>query len=690
MIEIEYKMPANGLGTDFSESERPLSFAGTYTNRFRNATGGAERRPGMNVFDAQVAGSPNLTRIHEWIGSDGTDVLMTSDDGGNLWVLQTNGSASLTLTGKAKSRLLSAEAQAKLIFYNGIDRNFYTSDGGQTFSELKALIVDGTLAGGSGPTTVIDGNITDWISETLVSNNDIVHNITQGAYGIISTVVSGSLTTTTIGSAAVANGAGVTTTGHNQQSGDAYEIIDYVNLDIIPNGTPDMTNVGTMSTGTTTTVVAISGVNFVNTEIRSGDFIYNTTRGALGIVGSISANINITQAISGQISGDAVALFKSAMPIAKWIHVHYGRVYYLDSRKQTRIVISAPDDPQDVTTFQQTLDSSSFSFDTLQPSGDIILTMASFQAYFVAAGEKNLYIYQGITPVANTSSTTTSFNPLAFYPNGVASRFGLCTNGTDLLHATVDGLQAINIATVAFTTLQNNLSVPIRTYITNLIANANPDQVQLCYYPRRSWLILKVGDSVFILNTFPSYDETGTQKLTPSWHLFSGPWAQLNHYFVQRNGNLLGCGNQGFIYSLDNGSLTDSISGQTSVISTDLTTAWFRIEEPNRTPRVKQGQYIRPIFESDPSVSYTINVIAGWDGLSSDSITVSAGNTGAAIGSFTIGTNAIGIGPVYAQAEKWSLRWRGEQARIEFTTASSAGPDIITGYMIYGDIGGVR
>lgn len=682
MIEIEYKMPTYGLGTDFSESERPLTFSDTYTNRFRNVTGGAQRRPGQNRFSGPVAGAPNLTRLHEWIGPSGSDITMSSDDNGNIYVFNTTTSAWTTaLTGKSQARLLSVEAGGKLIFFNGLDRNFYTADGGVTFSELKALIVDGTTAGGTNTTTLIDGNIVNWIAETLVSNNDLVHNIIRSGYGIISTVASASLTHTAIGIAG--NGAGKTAS--DQASGDAYEIIDYVNMNIIPNGTPNMTNVGTATTGTTTTVIAVSGVNFANTETLTGDFVYNTTRGAIAQIGSVSANINLQQAVSGQISGDALAFFKSAMPVAKWIHVHYGRVYYLDSRKQTRIIISAPDDPQDLTTFAQTLDSSSFSFDTLQPTGDIILTMSSFQAYFVAAGQKNLYIYQGITPVTNSSSQTFSFNPIAFYPNGVASRFGLGTNGTDLLHVTVDGLQAINIATVAYTTLQNNVSVPIRSVLTNLISQANPDSVQLSFYPRRSWLILKVGDSCYILNTFPSYDETGTQKNIPSWHLFSGAWAQQNHYFVRRNGDLLTCGANGQVYYADSSASTDD----GALISTDLTTAWVRLEEPNRTPRIKQGQYIRPIFESDPSVSYTISVVAGWDGLSSDSITVSAGTLGAAVGSAIIGTDAIGAA-AYAQADKYPLRWRGEQARFEFTTQSSAQPDVITGYYIYGDVGGVR
>ncbi len=688
MMEIQYPMPTYGLGTDFSESERPLTFAEAYTNRFRNVTGGAERRPGMMRFSGPITGSPNLTRLHEWIGKDGTDVLMSSDDSGNLWTFSTATSAwTAALTGKSAVRMISAEADAKLIFCNGVDRNFYTADGGATFQELKAIIVDGTMASSSSAAAVVDGNITDWVSQTLVANNDIVHNITQGGYGIVSTVLTANLTTTVIGSAGVANGAGVTTTGQNQGAGDAYEIIDYVNMNIIPNGTPNNTNIATATSGTTTTQISVSGVTFSTTEARTGDFVYNTTRGAVSIISGISANIALQYAVSGQVSGDSLAFFKSAMPIAKWIHVHYGRVYYLDARDQTRIIISAPDDPQDVTTFQETLDSASFSFSTQQPTGDILLCMSSFQAYFVAAGQKNLYIYQGTNPIQNASSSPAiSFSPIAFYPNGVSSRFGLGTNGTDMLHVTVDGLQAINIATVGFTTLQNNLSVPIRSVLTNLINQANPDDVQLSFYPRRSWLILKVGTSVYILNTFPSYDDAGQQRNVPSWHLFTGAWAQQNHYFIKRNGDLLSCGTGGLVYQLDSSAPTDD----GTAIQTDLITAWLRLEEPQRTPRVKQGQYIRPIFESHANIGYTISVIAGWDGLSSDSIIVSAASLGAAIGSAIIGTDGIGLGPVYAQADKYPLRWRGEQARLEFTTQSSESPDIITGFMLYGDLGGVR
>lgn len=694
MMEVYYQMPAFGLGTDFSESERPLTFAGVYTNRFRNTTGGAERRPGMSKQAPSISGSPNLTRIHEWIGYQGQDVLFTTDDQGNIW----NYVASAwtpCLTGKAQARLLSAQAEDLLIFYNGIDRNFYTNDGGVTFNELKALIAKGLTAAGTSAAAVVDGNIPNWIGQTLVSDSSIVYNITQGGYGIVSTISSAKLTITPI--AGAGNGAGKTSSGLDQTAGDTYQLIDYVNLGVFSIGgtttNPAITsganssNVGILTSGSDSIVISVSGVNFSTTQARIGDFVYNTTRGAISQIAVISANINLGQTITGQVVGDTCAFFKSAMPIASWVHVHYGRVYYLDSRQQTQIVISSPDDPQDVTTFQKTLDSTSFSFGTQQPSGDVLKTLSSFQQYFVAAGEKNLYIYRGINPIADSSSSTVDFTPIAFYPNGVYSRFGLGTNGTDLLHVTNEGLQAINIGSISFTTIQNNVSVPIRTEVTNLIKSTAQDDVQLSFYPRRSWLIMKIGTTVYILNTNPSYDETGTQRVIPSWHLFSGKWAQQNHYFIRRNGDLLACGANGLVYFLDNNDAMDD----GDVVSTDLEFAWMRLEEPQRSPRVKTGYYIRPVFESSGDIGYTINVVAGWDGLSNDSITVSAVSLGSGvIGAAIIGTSPIGTGGTIVQNDKYPLRWRGEQARIEFTTQSQEIPDVITGLYLYGDVGGVR
>lgn len=680
-VEVTYSIPPNGLGTSFTEFDRPINFASVYTNRFRNITGGAERRPGMRVFaSASVPGKPNLTRLHEFVDNNGNETLFSSDDLGNIYKLGVS-AWSTCLTGKSANRIISAEADSKLIFCNGVDRNFYTDDAGVSFKELKALIVQGTLAGGTTTTNVADGNISNWIGNTLVSNNDIIHNVTQNGYGLVTTVASASLTITAIGIAGV--GAGHTSV--DQQSGDAYELIDYVDMSIIPNGSGGFDNTGTATAGTSTTVIAVSGVDFSKTEIRNGDFIFNATRSSIAQVNTVSANINMQQSVSGQVSGDALTFFKSAMPIASWVHVHYGRVYYLDSRNGQRIVISAPDDPQDVTTYQKTLDSTSFSFSSQQPSGDVILSMSTFLSYFVASGEKNLYIYQGNTPIADTSQTVISFTPISFYPNGIASRFGLASNGGDLLHITVDGLQAVSIGYNAFSMNQNTVSTPIfDTFKASLAAVTNTDNIQLTYYPRRRWMINKIDDQCFILNTYPTYDASGTLQTIPAWHLFTGTWAQQNHYFVRRNGDLLSCGANGNVNYMDNGDVTDL----GTPITTNLATAWLRLEEPQRTPRIKEGHFIRPIFESSPEIEYTISVKAGLDNFSSDSITASAGGTGA------IGTGIIGITPIgggsFSQTIKYPLRWRGEQVQVEFTTESSAPQDIITSFTLYGNIGGHR
>lgn len=680
MNSVDYNIPVNGLGTDFSEYERPLSFAASYSNRFRNINGGAERRPGMSRTFGQISGNPNLTRIHEWVGNQGQEVLLSSDDFGDIWAYSSAGTWSQVLTGKTAVRMISAEAADKLIFCNGVDRNFYTSDGGVTFQELKSYITRGVTAGGTNTTTLIDGDISNWIGQTLVSNNDIVYNVTRNGYAIVSTVASASLGHTVIGTAG--NGAGLTTS--NQTSGDQYQLIDYVDLPIIPQANGSLDNVATATTGTTTTVIAVSGVNFANTEIRTGDIIYNTTRAAVALVGSVSANVNLQQSITAQTAGDALALFKSAMPIASWVHVHYGRTYYIDSRNQTRVVISAPDDPEDVTTYQRTLDATSFSFGTQQPTGDALLTLSTFQSYFVAAGKKNIYIYNGNTPIQDSSSTVLDFTPLATYPYGTVSRFSVVQNGGNLLYTTVNGLQAIGIGNISNTTVQSNASTPIREQITDLIKQTGADNIQLTFYPSRAWLINKVGDSCYILNSNPVYDQAGELVQNQAWHLFTGKWAQQNHYFVRRNGDLVACGANGLVYAMDSSAATDD----GDIISTDLTTAWLRLEEPQKTVRVKQGQYIKPVFESGPHLDYTINAVAGWDNYSSDTIVVSSGDTGQ-IGTFLIGTTPIGAG-FYAEATKYPLRWRGEECRLQFLTQSSASPDIITGFTLYGSIAGIR
>lgn len=684
MLTVTYDLPYNGLGTDFSQFERPLSFAETYTNRFRNITGGAERRPGMSPYGNPVPTFPNLTRLHELVTDTGNETLMSSDDFGHIYSYNSAATTWSTVrSGGAQVRYMSAEADGKLIFVNGVDRNIYTTDG-SAFAELKPLITEGVLAGGSNATTVIDGDISNWIGGTLAANNDIVYNSSLNAYGIVTAIASASLTITSIASAgAGTQGAGIAS--RNQAAGDNYQLLDYVDLNIIPEGANGFDNVATTGSGTGQFVVAVSGVDFSRTEIRAGDFIYNTTRGAIDYVSSISANVNIANGIGPQVAGDAVAFFKSAMPIASWVHVHFGRTYYLDARNNNRVVISAPDDSQDVTTYQKTLDSTSFNFGSITPAGDALTSMTSFLSYFVAAGKKAIYIYKGTDPIQDSSSSVVEFEAIASYPDGLASRFGLTSNGSDLLYMTDNGLQAVNIGYNTSNTVQNNASVPIRNTLINLVSQVtNTDNIQTTYYPRRAWTINKIDDSCYVLNTNPSYGRDGKIVNIASWHLFNGVWAQQNHYFVRRNGDLYACGNNGLVYQMDSSAATDA--GER--IATDLTTSWLTLEEPQQTPRIKELKYIRPVFESGSNIIYNITANAGWDNYSSDTAVVSAGGTGS-VGTYTVGVDPIGGGE-FAQANKYPLRARGEQIRLNFATESSAAPDIITGFTLYGQLGGWR
>ena len=68
MLEATYPIAPRGLATSFTESELPLDFADRFKNRFINAAGGAEKRPGMTQLGVPVAGAPMLTGAHEQIG----------------------------------------------------------------------------------------------------------------------------------------------------------------------------------------------------------------------------------------------------------------------------------------------------------------------------------------------------------------------------------------------------------------------------------------------------------------------------------------------------------------------------------------------------------------------------------------------------------------------------------------------
>jgi len=679
MISVDYRISPAGWATDFSETERPIIYAKTLTNRFLNINGAGQRRPGWSVYGSAVTGAPTLTRLHEHISAQGSATLIASDNG-NGWRLQDNGVWASSFSGKAAARLISTQVGNKLIFCNGSDRNFYTDDGGLTTQQMYAVISRGSAGTSSSATSLTDNLVTNWLGQTLVSTNDIVYNISNSAYGVVTAVGSAAITHTIIGS--TGTGSGFST--QNQVPGDIYIVEDHVDLNLFKRSNGVYENVAIAGSGSNSTTLRVSGINFattVNDRLAVGDFVYNTTRACVTRVNSISASSVGVTTVTSQAAGDSLVFLKSAMPIASYVHTHYGRLYMVDARRRNRIIISAPDDPEDVTTFAKTLDSSSFQFGTQQSRGDTIQALATFQQYLLIAGRKNLLLFSGINPIVDTSATTKDFEPVTLFPDGCVSPFGLITNGNDAIYISPDGVQSINVGSDSNTTIQNNASQVIRSYLRTAIKGADEDDVQVTYYPRRSWVLTKVGNEVAVLNVSQVINEQGALEARGTWSLFNGSWAEFNHYFVRQNGDLLGCGANGIVAKLDDDDLTDN----GTIIPTDYVSAWLRLEEPQKTVRIKKGAYIKPVFENATGVVYNISVIAGYEGNSFDSITTTA-NGGPGIGELEIGVWQIGVGDIAQQ--KLPIRWRGEEVQVRMQSQSSAGPDVISGFTLYGSVSG--
>lgn len=679
VIQTKYFPGKFGLATEFSLSQMPIEYSRTFVNRFINIRGDAEKRQGIQQLGTTISGSPTITGIHEFVDGVGNVTLFASGSGVIYKYNETLGTWSIALSGKdPNQRLISVEMAGKLIFVNGSDRNFYTDDG-TTFKELKAIIESGVASStATSSTSLTDAQVASWLA-TFVTNNDIVYNVTRGAYGIVTSVGATNLTMSPVGSAAT----GIGFASDNQQAGDIYEVLDNVALNVIPVGT-GLDNFATLTSGSSTTQVRVSGVDFSTTETRVGDFVYNTTRNAVTSITAVSANLNVTS-ITGQTVNDSVTFFKSAMPIATWPHVHYGSLYLIDARNRGEVRISGPADPQDFTTNQGTLSALTSYYNSRQPQAEIILSLKTFQQYLVAGGQRNVYADIGTQTVRTSGAAINSgldFAPVGLFPQGCASRFGLESIGGACIFAANDGLRNFNANFNANTFQTTNISEVVKTELSNAIASkaTDPDEIQTIHYPRRNWLLFKIGDVLYNYNYTPSYN-MGQIQQSPygSFSKFTGKFAQQKVYYVRRNGDLLCAGNGGKIYEFDKGNYDDDGDS----ITASLETGYLKLSEAQEGTLTKDGTYIKPVFESSYPIVYTITATGGYNNLSTDSVTATTVGVGE-VGLARIGSSPIGGNRIYYQ--KLPLRWKGEQFRIRIETDSTDGPDIITGYYIYGNI----
>lgn len=672
LIEVQIPVAPKGLATSFIETEVPQDYAIALRNRFVNTAGGLEMRQGIRQLGSTVTGAPSLTSIHELVKKDGTTVRLVSG-GGSLYRYDSDTTWTVVRSGiDTTNPLHSVQFDNKLIFENGVDRNFYTEDG-ITFKELLAQIVTGTM-GAVSANSFEDTNVDDYLA-LGVAANDLIWNVTRGTFALVTSITTaaasaasaaagGKITHTVMG----ASGTGLSS-GVNNAVGDRYRIIDLVELNVVPTDA-DSDNVGALSEGSAGGL-SVSGVsNWLGTELRAGDWVANTTRQSLVQVSAITSAHLTHTFVSGQVSGDSAVLLKSAMPISTHLHTHFGHLFHIDARDRTKIRISAPGDPQDMT-HGGTLNVGEFKFAGLQPQGDVAKAMTSFQRFFVISGSKNTMLYSGTDPL-----DADAFIPVGLFPQGAAAENAIISIGNDAIVLTPDGAQSVSLVGDSSTLSRTNISDAIKTTLREEIQTTAENDIIVVHYPRRSWLMVKIGARIYNFN-YSVYIGVG-KSLRPeggSWSIFDGKFAQQNFYRVMQNGDLLCCGAGGKVYVFDDGDYDDD----GVAYSTDYESA--HLKPQGKSVAIIRNEYYKPILKTGGDITYTIEAEASYDvGQSSDSITVPA-SSGSAVGNAVVGTAVVGGTTLFNR--KQPLKVRGEAIKVRITTPGGIGPDIIARQSLY-------
>ncbi len=672
-----YPIAPKGLATSFSEAELPDDYALKFRNRFINAAGGAEKRRGIVQYGDTVPGSPNITGIHELMLPTGETVLFCSANGiiyrydnptwTNVYALGTN-----------TAIYDSVQMGDRLIFTNSVDRNLYTKDG-ITFSEHMGVIERSRASSGTGATGLHDANITNWVTNSDVAINDLVYNQTRNAYGVITLLTTASASHTNIGPAAVGIGYATTTAS----SGDTYAIIDLVELNIIPTGLEE-DNIALAGSTSYTSITVSAVADWNKTFIRKGDYIRNTTKNWVTQVTAFTTTQLLINRASSDV-GDSLLFFRPAMPISGKAHTHFGRLYMVDSRNTRDVVVTGPDNSEDVTTDAGTLDSTIIRFGNLQPQADKLQCFASFQRFIAFLGLRNVYLFEGTDPIVDETDGQRDFNVIGLFPQGTVSRNGGVSIGNDLVYVSVDGVQSITLNNSSTTLGRSNLSEPLRKTLRDKIANTSSNNIFVFHYPRRSWLCVKIGSELYVYNYTPYYGRSTTysnQQFDPqtsqgSWSLFDGLFAQMNIYLVIANGSLLCGGAGGKVYLFDTEVYNDD--GQT--YNTEYQTGWLSMEPRNASPRLKGGKYIQPVLDTGEPITYTITAEAPFNLESNDTVTVNLAGESNSIGQWTIGSSPIGGTSIVDQ--KIALRWRGKECRFTFSTNDTLGPDVLSRFIVF-------
>lgn len=723
MDEIIYPIALKGLGTEFPASDQPIDFARKLVNRFINVNGQAEKRPGLKRVESPITNSvgsdtfSNFGKIFfigEHVSSNGNAELLVinrntsangdvfsrfRDDLQSWQVVFSQSSATGTLNSIADSfsgesssilrsnnittsgRIVSTQAEDQSMFGGPAYWPFIYRK--KIISKYIPIIESGRFNGSTSAAKVYDTNVVSWINSTFVSNNDLVYNLTTGSYGMVTSVGTTDLDVTLMASAG-GGGTGIGNGGQANSSGDYYQVIDLVENNIFEFVSNIKDNVAVAGIGTTTSAIAISGLDLSSTKLIRGDYVYNTTRNAVTRITDVSFNALIFS-VSGQASGDSLVFFKQAIPLSDYIHNHYGRVYLIDSRDKNKIVISGTRDPNDFTTFTQTLDSSTLNLGVAQPQGENLLTMNSFQRYLVIGGNRNTYIYQGTNPIADTTADSIDTSPVGLFNNGVVGQKAFANIGREMLFMSNDGARAFNITDILAVDT-DNISEAIKTEFREAIQSNDFDieRLQVIHYSKRNWVLFKIGDAIYNFNYTPMYIN-GEYIRGGTWSKFTGLFAQCNEFLVKKDGTLV-CSyydaptDSSYMYEFDTGDYQDDLMD----VATEYESAWLTLDAESSRGIVKDGRYIKPYFECFGDTNYYVNAVADLEtNVTCDSVIISA-RGGGAIGSAAVGSAAVG-GEAFATQQKYALRWRGEQVKISINTSGGNGKETLSKFVLYGN-----
>jgi hypothetical protein len=682
-----------GLATAYPEQDTPQQFALDYLNLFTTAVGDAEKRPGIEQLVDPISTRITITNFHELIDETGATLLFASGDG-QIWLVDESGAGDherVFTFATTSAKVFSFYSSKRLIFYNGVDRCVYTTDG-ETFNELLSILESGTAvsaAGVSAPNAanrLQDDAIASWLG-TDVTRMDLVYYSEVSAYGLVQQA-----TTAYVSHTAVSASAGGIGYGTTPVSGARYAIIDTVEVNIVPvSGLGFATdNQAVLSTGSDTTNAIISAVDdFTTTILRTGDFIFNETRQQVAQIATISAKgLVYSRAITGQAAGDTVYLLRSSAPIIKYGVTHFQRAYAIDARDDQKMRISAVGDPED----WGSINAGTYDISSQQPASERFRQLLSFQRFLVLGGTRHIYAFEGTDPIGVVDEDSGAYilapdwADFGVFPNGSLSRSGMINVGNFLMWLTNNGVRSATLSKVTSQLIDANASEQLDKTLQELLRLLDEDEMQAVHYARRNWAFFKAGDELYVYNYAPSNQASrvfvGGNELTqtepPAWHLFTGALAQQKCYFVRENGDLICGGTNGRVSIFDTGVYSDL----GAPITTRYRSAWHPFEKKRQKSVLrKHGKYIQPVFEAPDGFKLSVSVIAPYARESTDEVEVSSGTNNAVIGQAVIGSWTIGGNTIANR--KLPLRWHGEQAQFLFENTSTLGPFTFSGYTVF-------